>query len=55
MTWHKIDFSQKSTLPKNYGDYLCRVAMPEYGVYGFHCDNFIFTHWYNDFPELEDV
>ena len=69
MTWHKIDFSQKSTLPQSNGNYLCRVVTPaSHGrasvfyrtiyferSYGFGCDNYIVTHWCDDFTEPEDV
>lgn len=71
MIWHKINWDDKTTLPKRPGTYMCRVLTPgNYGrenvsymtlsfsfniCYYFSCDSMIVTHWAEDFSIPEDV
>ena len=67
MVWHKINWNDRSTLPAQNGNYMCRVVMP--GQDGkpkcfyrqldyfndFICKDVIVTHWTDDMPEPEGV
>lgn len=69
MTWHKVNWNDRNTVPKNSGTYLCRILTAgNHGHenvtyrtirfncgYDFSCDSMIVTHWAEDFNKPEDV